>query len=101
MNKKWQINKPDEAKVEKLCKEYNINQLLSRILVNRGITEKEDIKKFLNPTRNDFYDPYLMPDMETSVKRILEAMENKEDTLALIHHIKENNVQVRKSNNIW
>ena len=81
MNKKWQINKPDEAKVEKLCKEYNINQLLSRILVNRGITEKEDIKKFLNPTRNDFYDPYLMPDMEISVKRILEAIENKEKVI--------------------
>ena len=56
---------------------FNINKLLATILANRGITEKEQIRVFLKPTRDDFYDPYLMPDMEKAVERIIKAIENK------------------------
>ena len=28
MNKKWQINKPDEAKVEKLCKRFPLYKFI-------------------------------------------------------------------------
>ena len=34
--------------VKKLQEEYKLNYLLAKILVNKGITEKEQIKKFLN-----------------------------------------------------
>ena len=35
----------------------------------------------MNPSRNDFYDPFLMPDMEIAVSRIIKAIENKEKIL--------------------
>ena len=78
MNKKWEYNEVDESKVLEISKKYNISELLSTILVSRNITEDETIKVFLNPTRNDFYDPFLMPDMECSVNRIVKAINNKE-----------------------
>ena len=78
MNKKWQIYETNESKVEELKKLYNLNDLIATILVNRNITKKEDVEKFLNPTRNDFYNPFLMTDMEKAVDRILVAIENKE-----------------------
>ena len=78
MNKKWQIYQIDEAKVEEIAKNYNINKLLATILVNRYIIEQGQIKKFLEPKRNDFYDPYQMPDMEIAVERIMKAIENEE-----------------------
>lgn len=78
MNKKWQIYKTEEAKINQIQEKYNINFLLATILANRGITEEKKIKKFLHPTRKDFYDPFLMPDMEIAVNRILKAIENKE-----------------------
>ncbi len=81
MNKKWEINKPDEEKVKEIESKYQINNLLAKILVNRGITTESEIRQFLNPTRKDFYDPYLMPDMEKAVGRILKAIENKEKVL--------------------
>ncbi len=81
MNKKWEINKPDEIKVKELQTKYNINKLLAIILVNRGITTGEQIKLFLNPTRKDFYNPKLMPDMEKAVKRIEKAIKNKEKVM--------------------
>ena len=81
MNKKWEINKPDEEKVKEIENKYQINNLLAKILVNRGITTEKDIKQFLNPTRKDFYDPYLMPDMQKAVERIIKAIDNKEKVL--------------------
>ena len=81
MNKKWQIYETDEHKVEKLKEKYKINNLLATILVNRGITSEEKIRQFLEPTRQDFYDPYLMKDMEIAVERIVKAIENQEKVI--------------------
>ena len=81
MNKKWELCDTDLKKVEEISKEYNVSNLLAIALVNRGITAKEDLKIFLNPTRNDFHDPYLMPDMEIAVNRIIKAIENKEKVI--------------------
>ena len=81
MNKKWEINRTDEEKVKEIENKHHINNLLAKILVNRGITTEKNIKEFLNPTRKDFYNPYLMPDMEKAVERILKAIEDKEKVL--------------------
>ena len=78
MNKKWECYQSDEEKVEKISKEFKISKLVATILVNKGLEENKQIEKFLNPTRNDFYNPYLMPDMEIAVSRIIKAIENKE-----------------------
>ena len=78
MNKKWECYQVDENKVEDLVKNYHLNEILAKILVNKNLTEKEDIELFMNPTRKDFHDPFLMPDMEITVDRILKAIENKE-----------------------
>ena len=78
MNKKWECYNLDNEKGEELVKKRHITNLLASILVNRGIIDGEKINVFLNPTRKDFYNPFLMPDMEIAVKRIVKAIENKE-----------------------
>lgn len=79
MNKKWQIFEPDKNKIEEIKSKYKVNQLLATILANRNILEEEDIRLFLNPTRNDFYNPFLITDMDIAVNRIIKAIENKEN----------------------
>ena len=81
MNKKWQIYQVNSEEVKELQKKYNINKILAIILSNRGIVEEEQINKFLSPKRNDFYDPFLMPDMEIAVNRIIKAIENQEKVI--------------------
>ena len=81
MNKKWEFTKIDENKVKEISEKYNIPELLSTILVNRQITNEEQIRVFLNPTRNDFHDPYLMPDIEKAIKRIINAINKKEKVI--------------------
>ena len=81
MNKKWEIYNCDEDLITKIAEKYQISKLLSTVLVNKNITEDNKIRLFLEPTRSDFHDPYLMPDMEKAVNRILKAIENKEKTI--------------------
>ena len=78
MNKKWQIYDTNQEKIEEIESKYNLNKLLATILVNRNIITKKDIELFLNPTRQDFYDPFLIKDMDIAIKRIIKAIENKE-----------------------
>ena len=78
MNKKWECYNIDDNKVEELVEQKHISNLLASILVNRGITEEKELEVFLNPTRKDFYDPFLLPDMEIAVDRIIKAVNNKE-----------------------
>ena len=78
MNKKWQIYETNENKVKEISEKYNLNKLLSTILVNRNITQEEEVRLFLKPTRGDFHNPFLMQDMEKAVERILIAIEKKE-----------------------
>ena len=78
MNKKWQIYDVDEEKVEEISKKYNVNKLLATILANRNIVNEEEIRLFLNPTRNDFHDPFLITDMEKAINRIIEAINKQE-----------------------
>ncbi len=78
MNKKWEIYNVDEESVDNLSNKYHINKLLATILNNRGIVTEEKIRLFLNPTRNDFHNPFLIKDMEKAVDRIIKAIENKE-----------------------
>ena len=78
MNRKWELYELDEKLVQKVAYENSISETLATILVNRNIVDEEEIQVFLNPTRKDFHDPYLMPDMEKAVERIVKAIENKE-----------------------
>lgn len=81
MNKKWEVNKREEEKIEQVAQENNISPLLASILVNRNIISPQEVQLFLNPTRNDFHDPFLMPDMKQAVDRISKAIEAKEKVI--------------------
>ena len=78
MNKRWECLKADEVEVNKIVEKYQISKLLAKVLVNKKLVEKEDIELFLNPTRHDFHNPFLLPDMAKAVDRILKALKDEE-----------------------
>lgn len=85
MTNKWIVKEINNEKVELLKEKFNLSNLVAKILSNRNILGREmqedDIKKFLNPTRDDFYDPFLLPDMEQAIERIEQAINNNEKIL--------------------
>ncbi len=58
------------------------SELLSTLLLRRGIKGEKEIDIFLNPDyRRDLHDPFLMRDMERACGRIFEATEANEKIL--------------------
>ena len=64
MNKKWEVCQEEEEEILKLASKSNLSPLLASILINRNINTVEKVEQFVNPTRDDFHDPFLMPDMD-------------------------------------
>lgn len=65
-------------------KKSNINKsssLSDELLYVRGITKKEDIEKFLNPSRKDFLSPYSFCDMQKAKERIFSAINKNQKIL--------------------
>jgi single-stranded-DNA-specific exonuclease len=78
MNRRWEVlDCPNQLK-EELSKELNIPPLIAHLLINRGITNTQDGKKFLSPALNHLYNPFLMKDMGKGVERIICALQKKE-----------------------
>lgn len=57
------------------------DSLLDKLLSLRGLTAKNQIEKFLNPTKDDFISPYAFVDMKKSKERIFEAIKKGEKIL--------------------
>lgn len=78
MNKKWELNEANDALINKISEEFNVSKLVANIIANKGITNSDEIEVFLHPRRTDFHDPFMMPDMEKAVDRVVKAIETHE-----------------------
>lgn len=82
MEKRWTIKpKGDSEIVESLCKSLNIDEKLSNLLVQRGVTNFEQAKYFFRPELSHLHDPFLMKDMNIAINRIEQAIKNNEGIL--------------------
>ncbi|MGL4853000.1 MAG: single-stranded-DNA-specific exonuclease RecJ [Phocaeicola sp.] len=84
MNYKWNYSPPNSqeaAAAKALSKELAISPVLGQLLLDRGITSVDEAKKFFRPKLSDLHDPFLMKDMEIAVKRLNQALVNKERIL--------------------
>ncbi|MBP3707942.1 MAG: single-stranded-DNA-specific exonuclease RecJ [Clostridia bacterium] len=79
MNKKWEYCDINAKDVEEIKNKYNVSELVATVISNKKLTSSIDV--FLNPSRGDFYDPFLMPDMEIAVNRIMKAIQNNEKVI--------------------
>lgn len=54
-------------------------EILRHLVSQRGIPEGDAMESFLRPKLRDLSDPFLMPDMQPAVERILKAIDAKEN----------------------
>lgn len=78
MNKKWEVNEADDILINKIAEEFNVSRLVANIIANKGLKNSHEIEVFLNPRRSDFHNPFLMPDMDIAVERIIKAINENE-----------------------
>jgi len=61
-----------------LAEHLGISDLMAQLLYNRGISEPEQARKFLQPALNDLIDPSQMSGIAVAVKRIRQAVSRGE-----------------------
>lgn len=81
MIKKWNscYDSIDWELVEDISDRLGVLPLTAALMVGRGNDTVEKAQSFITLSDNKFYNPYLMPDMEKAVERILLAVERKEN----------------------
>lgn len=82
MEKVWNLKKQGDLNdVKHLSAALNINMVLARLLVQRGIKTFNEAKAFFRPRLTDLHDPFLMKDMDKAVARIEKAIALKEKVI--------------------
>lgn len=79
--KVWKVTETSDNSAAQLAKQLGISLLLSRLLVNRGLTDPEVAKAFLAPDLSQLHDPFQFRDMKRAIERIVQAVQNREQIL--------------------
>jgi single-stranded-DNA-specific exonuclease len=79
---RWTIKpKPEAQQIEELSNALKVDGLVAQLLIQRGITNYTNAKKFFRPELSDLHDPFLMKDMDLAVARIEKAVADNENIL--------------------
>ena len=80
----WTIRDPScnhEGLLDRIQKKFQIHPLVARLLLQRNLVEEGPIEVFLNGTLADLPNPFLLPEMDRAVDRLLEAYQRREKIL--------------------
>ena len=77
MAKQWLFKGHDSSAIAQLSQRSNIEPVVAQLLLNRGITEKDSVDKFLEARFGDLREPDLLPGMLIASERIYSAIETK------------------------
>lgn len=82
MDKIWNLKKQgDTNEVKHLSAALNVNMIIARLLVQRGISTFNEAKSFFRPRLSDLLDPFLMKDMDLAVTRVEQAIARQEKVI--------------------
>lgn len=82
MDKKWVVKESgDSVVVKQLASVLGVSDSLANLMVQRGITTKEEADIFFSPSLEDLFSPFLMKDMNKAVDRLTSAIVKNERIL--------------------
>ncbi|MBM3403274.1 MAG: single-stranded-DNA-specific exonuclease RecJ [Bacteroidetes bacterium] len=82
MKKRWKyLPETDPVITRQFAGELNIDEPLTKLLLQRGINNFEKAKAFFRPSISHLHDPFLMADMDKAIDRIQQAIANQEKIL--------------------
>lgn len=78
---RWHQPEVDERLAEQLKNELNVSVISARLLAARGFESAEKVRQMIHNDWSIVHNPYLLDGMEKAVRRIQQAVENKERIL--------------------
>ena len=78
MEKQWVLPEPltpeDKQQVESLAGELKCPEIIAELLYRKNLKTVDQVTDFFHPQLSQQHDPFLFPDMEKAVQRILAAI---------------------------
>lgn len=71
----------EESLKTQVANKYNLSTIVVDLLEKRGFDSLEKIDKFLHPSSKDFYNPFLLKNMDKLVNRVETAIKSNEKVL--------------------
>ncbi|WP_282160335.1 single-stranded-DNA-specific exonuclease RecJ [Ulvibacterium marinum] len=79
---RWTLKpKPEQEDIQRLSDALQVDGLIAQLLLQRGITNYAEAKRFFRPQLSHIHDPFLMKDMDLAVDRIERAIAHNENIL--------------------
>lgn len=79
MQSRWIFRLPEDLNGSAISwRETCGAECIARLLLRRGLRSQVEVESFLRPTLKSLADPFLLPQMEAAVGRILGALDRKE-----------------------
>ncbi|MEY4917117.1 MAG: single-stranded-DNA-specific exonuclease RecJ [Verrucomicrobiota bacterium] len=78
MKFRWNLAPQQPLLTSSLAPQLKISPLLAQCLLNRGFSEPAVIENFLSPRLKNLADPFLLPNMDAAIARLLRAHERNE-----------------------
>jgi len=79
---KWIFrNHTNLDKIAELKSQLNVNHTLAQLILDRNLSNTEEIESFIKPNLANLHDPFLFKDMEVAVQRLLKALRDGENIL--------------------
>ena len=79
--KKWVFYPDDPEGIAAFSRTLKVSEIISRLLINRGITRAEQARAYLRPDLKDLLDPTLLKGMEAATERIHHAVNHRQKVL--------------------
>ncbi|MFW6126757.1 MAG: single-stranded-DNA-specific exonuclease RecJ [Thermodesulfobacteriota bacterium] len=76
--KVWQIYPEQVDLVQQVSSSHGLPPLISRVLLNRGLSDPEEVLSFLDPTLDRLLPPFGLPDLEVAADRLARAVRQRE-----------------------
>ncbi|MDA1272796.1 MAG: single-stranded-DNA-specific exonuclease RecJ [Verrucomicrobia bacterium] len=74
----WKLAAVEIERRDLLSQKLSLSPLLAQCLLNRGLSDPEEVRQFLDPRLKDLVDPFRLPGMELAVDRLVEARQKGE-----------------------
>lgn len=74
--KQWRLLPHDSVAAETLSRDLRVSAVLAQLLLNRGIKERDEARRFLAAPLGGLHDPSLLPGVEEAARRIHQAVKD-------------------------
>jgi single-stranded-DNA-specific exonuclease len=77
-SKVWNFLRPDPAVEEEFSRLFPMSRTLCRVLLNRGLHDPDEARRFLEPSLDSLHDPSLLDGLDWAVERTKDALDRNE-----------------------